>query len=790
MAATLAAVSACGGSGDTPTDPADDNAGGKADDNDAIERAVCLQAAVHPNDVLARLLADQPEALNADGSAVIANYTAWPVYDPSSSTAVMDAEVTRRIDDPQDARENIASRFGDCERDVEKHLEDEKPNVYIYFTGFGGADQNNSLIGQGAVLRWINQRDPNALIFSINWNCAASEDPFCGRNTGALAATDDSSHVASMHRAIDVIVPQIASEELAGQLKATIGQFGQQQQGYDSAHSHSMWLAARLIDQLLVADVGDDGESLLGDISVLGYSMGAHSAAQLMVQDFTDDGSGGFEWSQRGCADGGNKCTVAELDKVKWSLAMGLSGWSHALRSHNGLDGGPGRDAENRAQFENGGLLRIEDDAYQGKLVALNRRMDPTGNSDDTFQRGFLDIFFGDYNHYSHDYDLPLFIDQGFLRALDAFVENPQTRSVAELGIVTDNASKVDFDECVVDSECDAATGYIAHLENRSHAVLDVPRVAVKTTDGVDHPEKRNDVAAAMQVGGEPIGLRTFDQEDLRGSVELYLRPHFDVTEAGAHGLFSYGSCSGSDEDLMPTAQIVDGEIVFSMQYEGVPFEARVSAKEAGLSADSWTHLAFSWELPVESLTVPHQSAQELGAALPSMIEDLTEHQVALVLATGLEKPLATTYKRQLGEGSMTIFVNGEAVVDAPLGDVTSSRECLAARDVLGGEGYDVNGEPFPEFIPYARYDRQTGDVVAFSPEQVLGTKCKAYKVRNTTAFFGCAESDAVNLDADLDDITLVWGSGRTEFADVDHKSGQPVTWPIGVDYDETPVRL
>ena len=784
--AALVLTSGCGVEGDTGPVGEKKEGAGKADDlNDSVDpasRAVCVQDAAHPSTVLADALADSPGAIE-NGAPVIGNYTAWPVYNPFTNTPDMPSDITKRIDDPEEARKNIASRYGGCEGDVLEHIETAKPNVYIYFTGFGGAAQNNSLIGQGAVLRWINDRDPNALIFSINWNCAAEEDEYCARNTAALQATDDDPHVASMNRAIDVIVPQIADPALADQLKGAIAGFGQQQQGYDSALSHSTWLAARLIDQLLVADEGEGGESLIGDINVLGYSMGAHSAADLLVQDFTEDGTGGYKWSRRACADGSDQCTVAELDKLNWSLAMGLSGWSHALITENGLDSGSPTPLADREQYQNGGLFRVEHPAYDRKLAVLNRRMDPTGNSDDTFQRGFLDIFFGDYNHYSHDYDLPLFVQIDFIRMLDAFLENRDSDGVQELGIVTDNASLVDFDECEVGTGCLAWTDYVAHLENRSHAVLDVPKVGVDTTDGVVHPDNANNVAAKLTDGADPIVLRTFDQEDLRGAVELYLRPHYDVSGSGLHGVFSYGSCEGSDEDLMPQAFVEDGELVMQMTYQGERFEVRTDAAAAGLREDQWTHLSFNWELPVESLTVQHDDAQELGAQLPGMLGDLQQHQVALVLATGLTKPLATTYKRQKGEGSMTIFANGEAVASAALGDADSARDCLSAADVLSTESYRVNDEEFPPFNPYARYDKQTGDVVAFSPSEVLGTKCKAYRVRNEEAFFGCAQSDDVNAEADMDDIMLVWGPGRTEFENIDHATGQPTLWPIGVDY-------
>lgn len=733
---------------------------------------VCVQPAVHPNTVMARLLGDQPGAV-ADGAVVINNYTAWPAYDPGASTAPLDSGAVATIDDRDEARANLASRFGNCAPDIEDHIAEAKPNVYIYFTGFGGADQNNSLVGQGAILKWFNDRDPNALIFSINWNCAGSADPWCGDNTDALAAKDSDPHVESMVRAIDVIVPQIASDEVAAQVRGVVDQLSQQQRGYDSALSHSMWLAARLIDQLLVAEVGD--------IRIAGYSMGAHAAARLLIQDFSDGPEVGFEWSRNACSDGGNHCTVAELGQVEWSMAMGLSGWSHALQTEN---------RANRDQFENGGLFRAGDAAYGGKLVVLNRRMDPTSNADDTFQRGFNDILFGDYNHYSHDYTLPLFVQSPFLRALDAYVESSSSTGSAEMGIYYDNAGLVDFDDCPDSGSCEAGTGYLAHEINRSHAKNDIPRVSVDTVDGVPHAQSDNNRAATFaSAGTEPIALRSFDQEDLRGGVEMYFRPQFGVSEAGLHGLFSYGSCQGSDDDLMPSARIEDGALVFEMTYQDELFRAEVDAASAGLADGKWTHLAFTWELPVESLTVPHESAGDLAAALPGMIADLTEHQVALVLATGLRKPSATSYKRQSGAGTMKIFVNGTPAAESVLGRADSARECLRAADVLSEHRYDVNGESYPAFGKYARYDVATGDIVAFSPQQVVGTKCKAYRVRNDNVFFGCSKSDTANAGGDMDDIVLVWGPGRESYDNVG-SDGAPALWPLGVDYDSQPLRI
>jgi hypothetical protein len=125
----------------------------------------------------------------------------------------------------------------------------------------------------------------------------------------------------AMTRTVNAVAPQ-AMEKVQKILEATDAN----QAGYNTALSHSMQLAALLVDQLLVADQGDSGKSLVGDIHFLGYSMGAHAASQVLVQDFVGDGSG-FEWSRPGaCDDGTNRCTVAHLNKVKWSLALGLSG--------------------------------------------------------------------------------------------------------------------------------------------------------------------------------------------------------------------------------------------------------------------------------------------------------------------------------------------------------------------------------------------------------------------------------------------------------------------------------
>ncbi len=768
-----ASLLACGGE-----DPVDSDA------SFATDGTVCQNSAAYGNPVLDDALRDRPDATDSAGRAVIDNFTSWPIYDPSAGTARMDANVVRTIDDTDEARANLASRYPGCEDKVAKHLEKAKPNVYIYFSGFGGADQNNSQLDEGAWLRWVNDRDPSALIFAINWNCAASADPWCKENTAKLAVQTDDPEFQSMVRSLNVLAPDTAE-----QMTQTIGGMIKQQEGYDSALSHSMWLAARLIDQLLVAD---GGEGAIGDIRIAGYSMGAHAAAQILVQDFEGDGSG-FNWSREQCEDGGNRCTVAGLEKVKWSLSMGLSGWSHALQTQNGFDaaGIPSRDAADREQYHNGGLLRATDPGYRGKLAVLNRRMDPTGNSDDTFERGFNDIFYGDYNHYSHDYSLPIFINSSFLRTLDAFLESDTSVSVPELGIITDNAGYIDFDDCPAEGTCEAGTNYLAHEVNRSHANLAIPLTSdVATVDGVPHADRANNRAASFTGdGARAIALNTFDQEDLRGGVELYFRPRFEMNDGALHGLFSYGSCAGSEDDLMPEAYFDNGQLVFAMSYQGQSYTVSVAADDAGIGSEAWSHLAFTWELPVESMVRPHQTEAELAAVAPEMAADLQKHQLALVLANGIRKPMPTTYKRQVGEGELRIYVNGELAAKAALGSQDSRRECLTAAEVVSTESYDVNGRSYPPHIPYARYDAQQGDIVAFSPQQVIGTKCKAYRVRNTQVFFGCAQSDGVNASGDMDDVLLVWGPGRTEYANVG-ADGSPVLWPIGAEYDAEPLVL
>src|SRR5678810_892042 len=107
--------------------------------------------------------------------------------------------------------------------------------------------------------------------------------------------------------------------------------------------------------------------------------MGAHAAADILVQDFTPDATTGYKWTRQGvCANGQAVCTVAELKKVHWALGLGTPGWSEALKSNTAAS--QQRDPQ---LYKSGGMLRIADPRFKGKLAVFNRRMDPTSTSDD-----------------------------------------------------------------------------------------------------------------------------------------------------------------------------------------------------------------------------------------------------------------------------------------------------------------------------------------------------------------------------------------------------------------------
>lgn len=752
-------------------------------DESALETAapkpVCVADATYPNAAMARLF---PE----DGAGrKVGNYTSWPDVDPSGREPAIAADVIAPRTDPDEARANLASRFGACGDDMAKHMKTAKPNVYIYFTGYGDPAQNNYMVDEAAVMKWLNERDPRGIIFSVNWNCARSGDAFCSANAKALAPKPGTPEWTSFDRAMRVL----AGEGEAQKTMAGIGQvLAQQGGGYDAAVSHAMQLGVKLVDQLLVADKGPSGKELLGKIHFLGYSMGAHAAADILVQDFTPDASVGYKWSREGvCEDGGNVCTVAGLKKVNWALGLGTPGWSEALRAYNA-------NRTDDGSAKSGGLLKIKDPRFGGKLTIFNRRMDPTSTADDTFERGFADIMFGDYNHYSHDYNLPMFVQPGFVNVLDPFLESKAAKDVTELGVFYDAAGFIDFDDCK-EGSCAARNHYLAHQTNRSHDRITLMQTGkIQTTDGVARADRRENRGVSFTANGAaPVVMPSMDQEDLRGGVELYYRPTaYDPGAPGKNfGLFSYGACAANapSGELMPEAYVSDsGEIVFGMNWLGQRYEVKANAR-GKLKKDQYTHLAFTWELPVEALTTHAKTDAELGAKAPKMAADIQKHGAALVWASGLRKPLATTFSRQEGKGTLRIFANGKLAAEAALGTDDSRRDCLSMAEVLTDNGYETgNDGKYPAYLPYANVTRSSESDTVEVNGQPIGTRCKAYKVRNVPVVFGCARGAGVNAGGDMDELLLVYGKGRQSYDNIG-EGGKPKNWPIGVNYDATAFR-
>jgi hypothetical protein len=675
LSVAVSALVACSGGGDASEDGAAESEVGEV-------AAICKQAANPAYKSYADVLRANGEsgALSGD-TPVIGNYTAWPTYDTTVgwTTAKYDPAIVAPRTSAADARQNLASRFGGaCSGVMQQHLDTKKPNVYLYFTGFGSGTQQNSLVDQPALMRWINKRDPKALIFSVNWSCNESHDTWCHENAKKLAVTASSPEYQYMMNRVNASLAALPAAQKAAalaQFQGMLGQVDGRNKDYNEGLSHSMQLAAMLIDQVLTADIGD--------VRVLGYSMGAHAAADLMVQDFVGDGSG-YKWTAPdACDDGSSTCTVAHVKKVKWSLSLGLSGWSQA-----GIAFNKGRAAADKAEYQNGGLFRVKDARFNGKTNVFNRRMDPTGNSNDIYERGFNNVLFGEYNHYSHDYAMPVFTDTGFTNMVDAFLESADVADNLELGAYYDNAGLLDFDECKADGTCTARTNYVDHAGG-NHPADRIPlTAAVTTTDGVPHTDRANNRAVSFTSTQSAIPLKTYDQEDLRGGVELYYRPQFDTAAAETHGLFSYGTCTGSTEDLLPQAYIEHGQLVFSMRYLGQDYRAATPVTSA-LQKGKWAHLAFTWELPVTAMATVPKNQAELPAYAQSFPQSAAKYGQPFIVASGLLDAPPTTYKRQQGAGEMRIVINGKVAKSAALGTADSKRDCLSYGDVIGASTYN-----------------------------------------------------------------------------------------------------
>jgi hypothetical protein len=240
-------------------------------------------------------------------------------------------------DNQNPCRQKILSRFADSSRPA--------PRVYIFFTGLypGLESQSNRKTDAAEVLKWMHERDPGALIFSMNWHCKAAQDegyPWCDKNAKDISIPPTHPAIKNISRSLRVLGNKNISEE---QIQS--GLVGQQQ-SFTRALSSSVDTATHLVNVLLTAGVTQ--------IRVAGWSMGANAASDFMLANFNaPPARAGFTWTKPGvCDDGSQTCTVAHLKSLKWVLSMGAPGWSHALRDvYNNFssDGRTGRDAASRA---------------------------------------------------------------------------------------------------------------------------------------------------------------------------------------------------------------------------------------------------------------------------------------------------------------------------------------------------------------------------------------------------------------------------------------------------------
>jgi len=195
----------------------------------------------------------------------------------------------------------------------------------------------------------------------------------------------------------------------------------------------------------------------------------------------------------------------------------------------------------------------------------------------------------------------------------------------------------------------------------------------------------------------------------------------------------------------------------------------------------------------VVPLITPNETAAELQANKDKVVPHVATYGKAIIVANGLRRPSTTTFKMQQGQGSLRIYMNGSKLAEAVLGEADSTRECLPAAQVLNDVSYEVvPGVTYPPHFPYANYTKQQGDIVALDQNTILGSKCKAFKIRNEKIFFGCGksagnDSNVANAEGYMDDIAVIFGSGRKSYSNVG--KGVPARWNLGsgITYDATP---
>jgi hypothetical protein len=725
----------------------------------------------------------------------------------------------KTVTDKAEARKLIASLYkkpylpATCEQNMLNHMNKEwpagqKPNLYIYVGGFGQqVDLGDTRIDAGEVVKWINsaERDPNALVISLGWFCEAADlmgQHWCKGKSLEYLLSEDHPAKAELIRKTKSLPTK---ERLWKQLDAA-GKGNNTQ--YNESLAHVLEIGAHLIQMFLAAD--------LGDIHLFGYSLGAHAVSEMMIFNYPNPANKeGFPWGLKGVCEKGsesddNVCHVSELKKVKWALSLGLPGWSQALRySKNGFrydaalplgyKSAIDSNGAVRRQFENGGMYRIENVTYKpfgadkeitlnynSKLTTFNKRYDPTSVSDDPYQRGAADAVFHEYNHYGHDYNRPYLWSEPFKALLAKYLESPKVPgAIPEYGVAVENTN-FDFEDCA-EGSCNPASIYAAHREGQGHfnmaLMKPVTKVRVATADG---PEagKKSKVLAVETNSDEALQAFTMDQEDLRGSVEFSWQPKFALGDGRVHGLFSYGSCAGVKDELMPRAYVDEqGNIVFEMGYKGnarkakafsvtVPKEKLLAAK---VGKDKWAHLSFNWELPTIQFSRNASASEQ------------RDYGDAIAVSNGLLKDLRNTMRRQDGQGTMSVVINGKFKdrVEAPLGAADASRDCLKSTDVLQNpNGFDILAGHFEEHNPYQSYERDldNADVAKKDPINfgtgIAGHICKAFKIRNVPVFFGCAKSGGTNANANalMDNVRVIFGEPRQSFREV-NEDGSIQSW-------------
>lgn len=670
-----------------------------------------------------------------------------------------------------------------CPSRITEHLKT-KPNVYIYVGGYGQHVQlNEQYIDAAEVVKWINKRDPNALVLSLGWSCdsaVSAGHTWCREKAKEYIISDD-----------HVIFQTLKARTQASQTKAVLQQLKLHAEtngkAYNESLTHSLEMAAHLVNTLLTAEVGK--------IHFVGYSLGAQVVTEIMSFDYdASDNKEGFPWSLRGvCAAGDKTCRVSELSKVEWGLALGAPGWTPALRNaYNNFDETTGQSPKTlaeRSEYENGGILRIQDYTfnrklpdgttaprelkYFNKLVVNNKRFDPTSVADDSYQRGIGGSLLFEYNHYGHDYNRPYFWNKTWVSTVEKFLENKSAKSSKEWGIVWEAGANFDFEDCLENS-CHPESTYAIHQAMNSHFGL----VPMRPRNAVKIIEENGNKAVALELATDnALEAYAMDQEDLRGSVEFSWQPKFDLSSNETHGLFSYSSCEGSSEDLMPQAYVANGEIVFETRYQGKNYQVTVDSEtlRSKVQSNQWAHLSFGWELPTHSLADTFNSLPEGD---PAKMDLINKYSDGIFFAAGLLRAPRSSMRQQLSQegasGKLTVRINGEKVSEAPLGESNSERDCLGFEDVISGNEIQVLDGIFPAYNPFTGY---FGDLMTLTNGAVLGKICKAYKVRNSPVYFGCAKSTQVNAAALMDNVRIIFGAPRSSFPELRPEGGLPKKW-------------